>query len=173
MTPIIAALLPTLLEKLDISKLFDAFKKSPDRSEKIATMLFDVTKTTLQAANEQEAVERLTSDPAAVVAVRKAVEENWFSIVEVGGGVAAAHKRNLETMATGKSLWQNPAFVISMIFMVFPVMLFVDVFYVHPESYQGELRTQIITAILATIMMVGGYWIGTSWSSAKKDERAQ
>jgi hypothetical protein len=46
----------------------------------------------------------------------------------------------------------------------------VDVFFVHPSAYDGNLRTQIVTGLLAVILMVGGYWLGTSASSAKKDE---
>ena len=53
-----------------------------------------------------------------------------------------------------------------------PFMLLADVFYVHPDNYVGDIRTQIITGLLAVIMMVGGYWIGTSASSQRKDELA-
>jgi len=79
----------------------------------------------------------------------------------------------MEIAGSGAPLWHNPAFVVSMLLMLFPLMLAVDVFYVHPESYSGELRVQIVTAILAVIAMTGGYWIGTSFSSAKKDEQRQ
>ena len=37
----------------------------------------------------------------------------------------------------------------------------------------GELRTQIVTGLLAIVFSVAGYWIGTSFSSAKKDDRPQ
>ena len=30
-----------------------------------------------------------------------------------------------------------------------PMMLLVDVFYVHPDKYTGEIRTQIVTGVLA------------------------
>lgn len=49
-------------------------------------------------------------------------------------------------------------------------MLLLDVFFVHPEAYVGELRTQVVTGLLMIISMVGGYWIGTSYSSMRKTE---
>ena len=58
-----------------------------------------------------------------------------------------------------------------MILLGFVAMLLVDVFYVHPENYIGEIKTQIVTGLLLIIGMVGGYWIGTSCSRARKDER--
>jgi hypothetical protein len=50
-------------------------------------------------------------------------------------------------------------------------MLLVDVFYVHPGEYAADgLRTQIVTGVLMVISMVGGFWLGTSFSSSKKDD---
>ena len=45
-----------------------------------------------------------------------------------------------------------------------------DLFFVHADAYDGNLRTQIVTAFLATIMMVGAYWLGTTSNSSKKDD---
>ena len=69
--------------------------------------------------------------------------------------------------------WLNPAFIISVLLLVMPFMLLADVFYIHPAAYVGELRTQIVTGLLAIVFSVAGYWIGTSFSSAKKDDRPQ
>lgn len=64
--------------------------------------------------------------------------------------------------------WQT--FIISLVLLSLPALLLVDVLFVHPQAYNGELRTQIVTAILAVIAVVAGYWIGTSNSSARKTE---
>jgi hypothetical protein len=66
--------------------------------------------------------------------------------------------------------WRNPAFWISIILLAMPFMLLVDVFYIHPDAYESELRTQVVTGVLAVIMMVGGFWIGSSIGSLKKDD---
>ena len=38
------------------------------------------------------------------------------------------------------------------------------------NGISGDLRTQIVTAVLLVISIVGGYWLGTSFSSARKTE---
>lgn len=67
-------------------------------------------------------------------------------------------------------LRQNPAFIISLLLLSMVFMLLVDVFFVHADAYVGELRTQVVTGLLMIIGMVGGYWIGTSYSSMRKTE---
>jgi muramidase (phage lysozyme) len=172
MAPIIAALLPSLVEA--IPKLGQLFGKSEvaQRNVKAAEIAFSVAKEALGATNEQEVVQRVQADPAAAQAVAKAVEANWYLLTESGGGgIEGARKANAEAMS-GPGFWHNPAFWITLLLIAMPMMLLADVFYVHPQSYVGELRTQIVTALLAVIGMVGGYWIGTSFSSARKTEIA-
>ena len=172
MAPIIAALLPSLVEA--IPKLGQLFKGSEvaQRNVKAAEIAFSVAKEALGATNEQEVVQRVQADPAAAQAVAKAVEANWYLLTESGGGgIEGARKANAEAMS-GPGFWHNPAFWITLLLIAMPMMLLADVFYVHPQSYVGELRTQIVTALLAVIGMVGGYWIGTSFSSARKTEIA-
>ena len=67
-------------------------------------------------------------------------------------------------------LRENPAFIISLILLSMVFMLLLDVFFVHPEAYVEEIRTQVVTGLLMIISMVGGYWIGTSYSSMRKTE---
>jgi hypothetical protein len=123
-------------------------------------------------AKDKEGLRRSVPDPEARQRAADAVMARWFELSEVGGGgIDGAHKRSMEVMASGSPVWANPAFVMSLLLMAFPLMLAVDVFFLNPAAYSGELRVQIVTAILAIIAMVGGYWIGTSFSSFKKDER--
>ena len=68
------------------------------------------------------------------------------------------------------AFWKTPAFWISAILMSMVFMLLVDVFYVHPERYDGNLQTQVVTALLLIISMVSSYWLGTSASSQRKTE---
>jgi hypothetical protein len=109
-----------------------------------------------------------------VQAATKAIDGIWFDLTEAGGGgIAGARQASAAYLQPGAAgFWLNPSFWISMILIAMPMMLLVDVLFVHPESYVGELRTQIVTGVLMVIGMVGGYWIGTSISSARKDERA-
>jgi len=140
------------------------------RNVAAVTSVVDVVKTALGASNEQDMVEKLAS-PEAVATAREAVQGIWWQID--ASGVDAARKQDaVFTAPGGAKFWMSPAFYISILLMAFPAMLAVDVFYVHPEQYGTEIRTQIVTALLAVIMVVSGYWLGTSASSARKTELA-
>ena len=140
-----------------------------ERNAKAVEIAVNVAKEALGAKNEQELVEQIQSDPAAAATVRKAVQDNWYQIVEVGGGITAARESNLKVQGD-RGMQQNPAIYVSAALLLFPLLLCVDLFFVHSDAYDGNLRTQIVTAFLATIMMVGAYWLGTTSNSSKKDD---
>lgn len=163
---ILAPNVPTL------GKLFGSGSEVAERNIKAAEVALQVVQAATGAANAQDAAERVARDPDAARAAEAAVRAAWAEISEAGGGgIEGAHKRSMEMMNSGQPMSHNPAFMVSAVLLLFPLMLMVDVFWVNPGSYSGELRVQIVTAILAVIAMVGGYWIGTSFSSAKKDEQ--
>ena len=172
MAPIIAALLPSLVEA--IPKLGQIFAKSDvsQRNVKAAEIAFSVAKEALGATNEQEVVQRVQADPAAAQAVAKAVEASWYVITqEVGGGISAARDADAKFTANGeRGFWHSPAFWISVGLLGMPVGLVLDFLFFHPGNYDSNLRTQIVTALLGVITVVAGYWIGTSASSQRKTE---
>lgn len=174
MAPFLLAALPSIIESIPkLGKLFGSGSAVSERNLKAAELVAATVTQAVGATNEQEAVAKLKSDPQAVAAATQAIDAIWYDLSEAGGGgIEGARKAAREyAMPDGPRFWLNPAFWISLILLAMPMMLLADVFYVHPESYTGEIRTQIVTGVLLVIGMVGGYWIGTSFSSAKKDER--
>lgn len=172
MAPFIAAVLPSLISAIpELTKMFGSGSPSSERNAKAAEMVVSIAKDAIGARNEQELMETMASDPKAVESVRAAVKDQWFRLQEVGGGIQAA--REAATKMQGeKGLFSNPAFIISLVLLVFPMMLLVDVFYIHPDNYSSDgLRTQIVTGVLMVISMIGGFWLGTSFSSSKKDDK--
>ena len=171
--PIIAAVLPTLIEQIPkLGRIFGSGTEVAERNIKAAEVVVEAVKTATNAVNAQDAAEKVQNSPEARAAAEKAIEAIWYELTEAGGGgIEGARKANTALMESGAPPWRNPAFVMSLILVVMPMMLLVDVLFVHPEHYAGELRVQIVTAVLAVIAMVAGYWIGTSFSSARKDER--
>lgn len=175
--PFIAAALPSLISAVpDLIKIFGANTSTGElsptavRNEKAAEAVMNVAKAALGARNEQEVVSTLQNNPDAPQILRDAVKDNWFQIVEVGGGITEARKAASAAQGT-KNLAFNPAFVISVLLMLMPFMLLADVFYVHPEQYSADgLRTQIVTGVLMVISGIMGFWLGTSFSSGKKDD---
>jgi putative chitinase len=170
MAPFIAAALPALISAVpELARMFSSGSATSERNIKAAEVVMSVAKEAIGARNEQELVDTLQRDPEAANQVRQAVKDNWYRLEEVGGGIQAARAANAQAQGD-KPLHHNPAVWISAALLLFPLMLMVDVFYIHPDSYDGNLRTQIITAVLAVIMMVGGYWLGTSAGSQKKTD---
>lgn len=172
MAPFVAAVLPSLIDLVPkLGKLFSSGSETAERNVKAAEIVVAAAKEAIGARNEQELLETLQVDPAAAAAVRAAIESVWFKVDEVGGGVQAAREANAQYQQPGTpGFWNNPAFWISMVLLAMPFMLLVDVFFMHPESYDGNLRVQIVTGVLLVISIVGGYWLGTSFSSQRKTE---
>ena len=155
------AAVPTLIRS------FGKGQRSEDNA-KLAEMIVPIAKQAVGATNEQDLVEKL-ADPALVNQIDKAVRENWLDIQEAGGGgIQGAREYNLQ--AADKPLRQQPAFIISLLLLIFPLLLCFDVFVGHPGFYTPEMKTQVITAILVIIGMVGAFWLGSSQSSRTKDE---
>jgi len=154
-----------------VAKAFDRKSETPARIE-AATKILDTIVTATGTANVQQAVEKMQSDPAALLVAKNAVvtEPSIQVLLEIGGGIEAAREANLEMQQAPRSFLYNPAWWISSLLLLFPIMLVVDVFWVHPTEYNAELRTQIVTSILGVILVISGYWLGTSSQSARKTE---
>jgi len=167
------AALPAIIEAIPkLGRVFGSGSQVAERNLKAAELVASTVVSAVGASNEQEAVQRLQTDPAAVQVASRAVDGIWFELTEAaGGGIEGARKAS-EAYAhqDGPRFWLNPAFWVSMLLLVMPIMLLVDVFYVHPGSYTGELRTQIVTGVLMVISIVGGFWLGTSFSSQRKTD---
>lgn len=169
--PALASLVQSVPELI---RMFGKNAEKAEKNAKAAELVLSVAKGAVGATNEQALFEALQADPAAVQQVRQAVAEKWHAIdalVEVGGGIQAARAADAAFAAGGRNALHSPAFIISCVLLVFPLLLLVDVFYVHPEGYGENLRTQIVTGVLLTISMVGAFWLGSSFGSQKKDER--
>lgn len=75
--------LPILAEAVPrLGKMFGSGSAVSERNLAATTLALDVAKKAIGAANEQELVERIKSDPAAAQAVRDAVDLNWAKIHE-------------------------------------------------------------------------------------------
>lgn len=161
---ILSSMLPTLIRKFGKTG-----SETAERNAQVAEVVVGVAKEALGAKNEQEVIERITADPTALQTVDRAVAAAWLDITEAGGGgIAGARAFNLA--AADKPIFHQPSFIVSLVLLLFPLLLVIDVFFVHSSAYNAELRTQIVTAILVVIGMVGGFWLGSSMSSRNKDD---
>lgn len=176
----LAAVNPLLAAVPEVAKLFMDKDGTtvPERNVAAAVKMVEVAQAALNgagipAANAQAVAEAVGSNQAAKEVVRQAVISSFYELTESGGGgIDGARKSNTEMIAAGINALRSPAFILSCCLLVFPMLLCVDVFFVHPDAYSGEIRTQIVTGILLCISMVGAFWLGSSFGSARKDERA-
>jgi hypothetical protein len=169
---LIAAFGPSILSMIpSIAKLFDKTMETPAKITAVTTVFDQIIKATAQP-NLQAAVEAMQADPAVAKKAADAVvtEPSIQGLLEIGGGIEAARAANLEMQQAPRSFLYNPAFWITILLLMFPIMLMVDVFWVHASEYNAELRTQIVTSILGVILVISGYWLGTSAGSVRKTD---
>lgn len=169
---ILGVLLPSIIESIPkLGKLFGSGSQVAERNVQAAAMAVNIVQEAVGARNAQEAAEVIKADPAMALVAQAAVEAQWYELTESGGGgIAGARKANAELAASGAAGLLTPAFIISLVLILMPMMLLVDVFFVHPDHYASEMRTQVITGVLMVIGVVGGYWLGSSFGSARKTE---
>jgi len=172
MAPFLAAAIPILMEAApSLIRVFgkgEQSEKNAVAAEKVAAIAKQVT----GALTIEEAATKIQTQPEYTNEFNNAIQSNWYELVESGGGgIAAARAANDAYLKPdAQPFWKAPAFWVSntMLSMVF--MLLTDVFYVHPERYDGNLQTQVVTAVLLIVSIVSSYWLGTSASSQRKTE---
>lgn len=168
--PFAAALLPALINLVpQLTRIFGSGSEVSQRNAAAVDAVAQVAKDAIGAKNEQEVLEVIQTDPSQAALVKQAIETNYLQITEAGGGgVAGAREYNLKVaemrdpQGNPIPLLKQPAFVISLILLVMPLMMLFDMFFVHPDAYDADgLRTQIVTGVLMIISMVGGFWLGS------------
>lgn len=172
MVPFVAAALPLLTQAAPaLIRLFGISEQS-EKNAKAAEIVGELAKQVTGETTLEGATIKIQADADAASKFNAAVQENWYELVESGvGGIAGARKANESYLATGaQPFWMAPVFWISSVLFIMVFMLLTDMFYVHPDSYDGNLRTQVVTAVLMIIGIVSSYWLGTSASSVRKTE---
>lgn len=166
MTPFIAAALPALVQQ--IPELIRSFGdgKVTERNAKAAEAVLQIAQQATNTPNAQAAVEAIQSDPAALEAARTALErDHWLEATEAGGGgIAGAREFNL-AVADGNPLMM-PALWISILLLI-PVYVVVGAV-VFGDGWSAEVRIQVVTAVLATMGIVGAFWLGSSFAKSRQ-----
>lgn len=172
MNPFVFSILPALIDLVPkLGKIFGSGSAVAERNIKAAEAVAQMAKEAVGARNEQELLDMIKADPDAAAAVKDSIEKGWFKLEEVGGGIEAARaSAERYSMPGGPDFRRNPAFWISLIFLTMPIMILVDMLFLNAAVYDVSLRTQIITAILGLLSIVGAFWLGTNFTAQKKED---
>lgn len=161
MAPIIAALLPSLIEA--IPKLGALFAKSDTAKTnvKAAEIAFSVAKEALGATNEQEVIARVQADPAAAATVSKAIEDNWFQLTDAGGGgIDGARKADAAT--SGGDMLKSPTFWICLFLLPLVYLFALSLIgIIGTATWSDDVRAGLAGSIISAIIGgIVGYYTG-------------
>lgn len=175
MGPFAGLLLQTILPSLP--GLFGLFGKNGEKTEqnvKAAQAVVDLTMKTLGAVNEQQAIEKVKADPAAVKQVTAAVMEDPYimGLTEAGsGGIDGARKANVALIeAAGDKPWKivfNPVLVVTLatlplVYMI--VWALMDTMKKVSNDVVAQTIGTVIGLVLGSIM---GFWMGQTYQQNK------
>lgn len=169
MIPFVAAALPSIISAVpDLIKIFgDRSRESTQQYADAASRVVDIAVQATNAANAQDAVERMNADPSAAEAVRSAIRDRWFDLVEVGPGIKVAREENLK--ASGVPLYKQPAFVVSILLL--PLVYYVAAVVLQFGDFSQETKAMVVAAIITGVLGgITGFFLGSSVSSRAKDE---
>ncbi len=166
MAPFVAAVLPSLIDLVPkLGKLFSSGSEVSERNIKAAEIVVSAAKEAIGARNEQELMETIKADPSAAATVKKAIEDQWFKLEEIGGGVQAARVADAQ-FATGTARpWHSPSLwiALAMLPMVYAVVGSVVGWWGTPFS--EDVRSAIANGVIGVVMGgLMGYYFGQTTS---------
>ncbi len=161
--PVVAALAPTFLELLPkLGAWFGSGSKTSERNMAVVGEAIKLAQTTVGAVNALDAVEKMQSDPAARAAVEKAVEANWYTLTEAGGGgIEGARKADAAAVASNEPVWKSPSFVVACLLLPLVYLIVGNVSGLYGAEWASEARAGLSGSIAGGIIMgLIGYYYG-------------
>ena len=169
---VVGALLPVLTSAVpELVKIIKPGSESAAQNAALAAKAFEVAQAALGAANAQDVAERVQADPAAAQTVREAVQQQWYSIAEAGGGGIAGAREADAAFADGtRRLWHSPAFwaLLALLPLAYLIVGSIVGLWGGVE-WPSDVRAAIATAVISLIVggAAGYYWGGTTTANAK------
>lgn len=166
MAPFVAAVLPSLIDLVPkLGRLFSSGSEVSERNIKAAEIVVSAAKEAIGARNEQELMETIKADPSAAATVKKAIEDQWFKLEEIGGGVQAARVADAQFTTGTARPWHSPSLwiALAMLPMVYAVVGSVVGWWGTPFS--EDVRSAIANGVIGVVMGgLMGYYFGQTTS---------
>ena len=169
MAAALSALLPMVPEL--IRSFGSDGSKMAERNARAAEIVVSAARNVTGATTEQEAVQRIESDPEAREAFVAAIRQQWYEIIDAGGGgVEGAREFAKSSRSKGDEFWRMGVFWITLALLP---LLYGTVYLVlvgPPEAFSGELRAAIASSVVTGVLGgVIGFWLGLKFSAPKAD----
>lgn len=139
------------------------------RNQAAAQLVVETVKSAVGARNEQELVEVIKEgSPETVAAVNAAVKSVWYEISTDSSGIGAAREFNLAQASIppkrNMALWVT-VMLLPLVYMTVGAVLFMT-------GWSQDVKAMTVAAVISGVLgAMTGYWLGTSFTSAKKDDR--
>jgi putative chitinase len=167
MAPFVAAALPAIVQSIpQLAKLFGSGSEVAQRNIAAAETVVGIVQQAVGAQNAQEAAELVQSDPQARQKAAQAIEAQWYTLTEAGGGgLDGARKADTAFRASGDSVWKSPSFVIACGLLPLVYMVLTSVLFGIGPEWPSDVRAAIATAIVSLIVGgLMGYYYGQTTS---------
>ena len=176
MSPFVWPAMQALAEVVPkLAGLFSSGSEVAERNVAAVETVMQVAKQAIGAANEQDLVERMQSDPGAAVAVREAIQQNWFEIQQQAEASRTQARefvkeyvqaKDVRTVAGNFTFPELLTIIVVCIAAAGVAIVLLD------TDTSSELRASVITfVIVGGFSTVLAFWFGSSpseQSAAKK-----
>lgn len=167
MAPFLLAALPAIIEAIPkLGRVFGSGSEVAERNVKAAELVAETVKAATGAATEQEAVQRLQSDPAAVQAASKAIDAVWYELTEAGGGgIDGARKAEAARNPTG-DLKHSASFWVGILLLPLVYLIVLSLIgMIGTATWSDDVRAGLAGSLISAIIGgLVGYYYGTSTS---------
>ena len=167
MGPFIAAAIPALMQFApELVRLFGKGEQS-EKNAVLVEKVVEIAKAVTGEATAEGAVKAIEENPDMALSFRQSVASGWYELTEVGGGIEAARTADLKSQIQGKP-WKSPALLISGVLLALAWRVVEIV--LADATLPTEVKIVVITACVGSVALVGGFWLGSSASSQRKDD---
>ena len=171
MAPFILAAIPSLIQAAPALIRIFGHGEQAEKNAKAAEIAVEIAKAVTDQPTAEGAVAAIQADPELASHYASAIEAQWYTLTgeSGGGGIAGARKADVEFQNAGASVFKSPAFIISA--SMLPLVYMVVGAVIFGPDWTMEIKAMVVSSIISLVLgAVSGYYLGTSFSSQRKND---